>query len=245
MNWKQRLFAMAVHFLFSLVLLSIALFCVFYLWYPAPLDKAMGVGSIFWIILTIDLLLGPLLTFVIFNPKKKELKIDLLIIIIIQLAAYFYGLHTVAQGRPVFQVFVVDDIELVRQIDLKYDSAFQIDPAYQSYFLSSPRWVSAVYSSDAEISKQQKQDEMFGNSLASRPETYQAIQTRAEQIKAKVQTIDKLSEFNAQENVEQILSMYKNAQIIGFLPVKGLEEDMAVLIGTNGQPIAIVDLKPW
>lgn len=245
MNWKNRFYAMGVHSLFSLALLLIALFFVFRLWYPAPLDKAMGVGGIFWIILTIDLILGPLLTFAVFNPKKKELKIDLLIIIIIQLSAYFYGLHTVAQGRPVFQVFVVDDIELVRQIDLKYDSAFQIDPAYQSYFLSSPRWVSAVYSSNPEISKQQKQDEMFGNSLANRPETYQALQTRAEQIKVKLQIIDKLFEFNAQENVEQILSMYKNAQIIGFLPVKGLEEDMTVLIGENGQPVAIVDLKPW
>ena len=39
--------------------------------------------------------------------------------------------------------------------------------------------------------------------------------------------------------------MYKNAQIIGFLPVKGLEEDMTLLIGGNGQPVAIVDLKPW
>ena len=127
LNWKQRFYAMAIHSLFSLLLLSIALFIVFYLWYPSPLDKAMGVGNIFWIILSIDLILGPLLTFAIFNPKKKELKIDLLIIVIIQSTAYLYGLHTVAQGRPVFNVFVVDDIEFVRAIDLKYKSNIKID----------------------------------------------------------------------------------------------------------------------
>lgn len=236
---------MGVHSLFSLVLLLIALFLVFRLWYPAPLDKAMGVGGIFWIILTIDLILGPLLTFAIFDLKKKELKKDLLIIIIIQMSAYCFGLYTVSQGRPVFQVFVVDDIELVRQVDLKYNSELQIDPEYQPDFFSPPRWVSAVYSTDPEISKQQKQDEIFGNSLASRPETYQAIQIRAEQIKAKVQNIDKLFDFNKQENVKKILNMHKNARIIGFLPVKALDEDMTVLIGGEGEPIAIVDLKPW
>src|SRR5690606_37348515 len=89
MNWKQRFSAMAVHSLFSLVLLSFALFLVFYFWYPAPLDQAMGVTNVFWIILVIDLILGPLLTFSVFNPKKKELKIDLLIIITIQFSAYF------------------------------------------------------------------------------------------------------------------------------------------------------------
>ncbi|NAR97647.1 TfpX/TfpZ family type IV pilin accessory protein [Acinetobacter haemolyticus] len=186
MNWKQRLSAMAVHIIFSLFLLLIALFLVFHLWYPAPLDKAMGVGTVFWIILIIDLILGPLLTFAVFNPKKKELKMDLFFIVMIQLGAYFYGLHTVAQGRPVFQVFVVDDIELVRAIDLKYESNLKIDKDYVSHIFAQPRWVSAVYSSDPKIAQQQKQEEIFGNSLASRPETYQPFESREDQIKSKL-----------------------------------------------------------
>lgn len=245
MNWKQRLYAAAIHSIFSLILLSIALFFVFYLWYPAPLDKAMGVGNIFWILLTIDLILGPLLTFFIFNPKKKELKIDLLIIIMIQLGAYLYGLHTVAQGRPIFKVFVVDDIELVRAIDLNYKSNIKIDKNFEKSLFMKPRWVSAVYSSDPEISKQQKQDEMFGNSLASRPETYQPIQVRSEQIKKKVRPLNTLFAVNSKAEVEEIFKKYHSAKLIGFLPAKGLEEDMVVLVNQNAQPIAIVDLRPW
>ena len=113
MNLKNRFYAFGLHILFSFLLLILALLLVFKLWYPAPLDQAMGVTEIFWFILGVDLILGPLLTFVVFNPKKKELKRDLIIILIIQIAAYIYGLYTVAQGRPVWQVFVVDDIELV------------------------------------------------------------------------------------------------------------------------------------
>ncbi|QER38430.1 type4 fimbrial accessory protein [Acinetobacter suaedae] len=245
MNWKQRLSAMAVHILFSLFLLLIALFLVFHLWYPAPLDKAMGVGTVFWIILVIDLILGPLLTFTVFNPKKKELKIDLFLVVVIQLAAYFYGLHTVVQGRPVFQVFVVDDIELVREIDLKYESNLKIDKVYKPYIFSQPRWVSAVYSSDPKIAFQQKQDEMFGNSLASRPETYQPFENREEQIESKLIPLNDLYKYNKNENVKEVFKVYSHENIIGFLPVKGIEIDMAALIGTNAKPIAIVDLRPW
>lgn len=245
MIWKQRFSAMAVHFLFSFILLSIALFFVFYLWYPSPLDKAMGVGGIFWIILAIDLILGPLLTFAVFNPKKKELKIDLLIIVIIQSAAYLYGLHTVAQGRPVFNVFVVDDIEFVRAIDLKYKSNIKTDKNFETSLFMKPRWVSAIYSSDPEIAKQQKQEEMFGNSLASRPETYQPIQVRSEQIKKKVRPLNALFAVNSKAEVEEIFKKYHSAKLIGFLPAKGFEEDMVVLVNQNAQPIAIVDLRPW
>ncbi|OTG67156.1 hypothetical protein B9T28_00485 [Acinetobacter silvestris] len=245
MNWKNRFYAMGVHALFSLVLLSIALILVFKLWYPAPLDQAMGVTQVFWVILAIDLILGPLLTFVIFNPKKKELKWDLLIIVLIQLSAYVYGLYTVAQGRPVWQVFVVDDIELVRAIDLDSTSKRKNDNEYQAKLFSQPRWVAAVYSLDPHVASQQKQDEMFGKSLASRPETYQSLQNRSEQIKAKVQNLDNLFKFNAKADVEKKLSAFNNFKIIGFLPVKSLSKDMVVLIGENAQPIAIIDLRPW
>ncbi|WP_216071591.1 hypothetical protein [Acinetobacter haemolyticus] len=51
--------------------------------------------------------------------------------------------------------------------------------------------------------------------------------------------------YNKNENVEKILRIYSNEKIIGFLPVKGFEEDMTVLIGEDGEPVAIVDLRPW
>lgn len=245
MNWKQRFSAMAVHGLFSLALLLLALFLVFYFWYPAPLDKAMGVAGVFWIILAIDIILGPLLTFAVFNPKKKELKIDLAVIVAIQVCAFVYGLHTVAEGRPVFKVFVVDDIELVRKIDLKYPSDINIDKVYDSHIFLKPQWVSAVYSSDPKIAEQQKQEEMFGNSLASRPETYQPIKSRSQHILEKLKPLHELNKFNTQEMVEQKILAYQNKKIAGYLPVKGLDEDLTALFDSSGKPIAVIDLRPW
>lgn len=240
MNLKNRFYAFGIHILFSFILLILALLLVFKLWYPAPLDQAMGVTEIFWFILGVDLILGPLLTFVVFNPKKKELKRDLIIVLIIQIAAYIYGLYTVAQGRPVWQVFVVDDIELVRAIDIQGESS-----VYPAKLLNKPKWVAAVYSEDPVIAHQQKQDEIFGNSLANRPETYQPFEVRKEQVKSKVRQIIDLYAYNNREDVDKVLKLHSNKKIIGFLPVKGFEEDMTALIGENTEPVVIVDLRPW
>lgn len=240
MNLKNRFYAFGIHVLFSFLLLILALLLVFKLWYPAPLDQAMGVTEIFWFILGVDLILGPLLTFVVFNPKKKELKRDLIIIIVIQIAAYIYGLYTVAQGRPVWQVFVVDDIELVRAIDIQGESS-----VYPAKLFSKPQWVAAVYSENPEIANKQKQAEMFeGVSLASRPETYQPLKTRKSQIGNKLKKLELLQQFNSPEQVRVILDQYPN-NIVGYLPVKGFSKDMVALFDYNFNAVAIVDLRPW
>ena len=243
MNYKARFSAMAVHGVFSIVLLCIALLMVYGIWYPSPLAKAMGVTHIFWLMLTIDLILGPLLTFAVFNKNKKELKFDLLIIVLVQLAAYLYGLHTVAQGRPVWQVFVVDDIELVRAVDI-VDEA-KADAAYHKSLFKKPQWVSAVYSTDPKLAEQQKQDEMFGSSLAVHPETYQPLAVQSEQIHKKLKPMKELSKYNAAAKINSVMADYKQELLAGYLPVKGFEEDMISLVDLQMQPVAVVDLRPW
>ena len=239
MRWSERLYAMGIHIIFSCVLLSIALYLVFVVWYPSPLDQAMGVNDIFWIFLSIDLILGPLLTFIVFNKNKKELKRDLAIIVVLQISAYLFGLHTVAQGRPVWQVFVVDDIELVRDVDSQGENS-----TYKSSIIQKPMWTAAVYSSDPKIAQKQKEDEMFnGVSLATQIDAYQPIENRKQKILQTLKNIEYLDQFNESETVEQILKKYPNA--VGYLPVKGYVKDMSALFDSVGTPIAIVDLRPW
>ena len=73
----NRFQACATHLLASgaAALLSSAL--VFLLWYPGLLSYASGVISIFLMLLWVDVVLGPLITLIVFNTKKKELKRDL------------------------------------------------------------------------------------------------------------------------------------------------------------------------
>lgn len=56
------------------------------------LHIAFGVTTIYLMLLGIDLILGPLLTFLVFKEDKKKLKFDLGVILIIQLSRLFFGL---------------------------------------------------------------------------------------------------------------------------------------------------------
>ena len=100
-----RLKYFVVHLSVSLLLACCCLFLVFYIWYPAPLAKAVGVTSLFFMMLAIDVILGPLLTLIVAEKRKKLLKLDLVIIFLIQISALAYGLYNISNGRPAWIVF--------------------------------------------------------------------------------------------------------------------------------------------
>jgi hypothetical protein len=106
-SYKSRLVAAGVHFLCSLVIFSLLLFLVIKVWYPQPYFSAAGGWQGLKIVALVDLVLGPLVTLIIFSPKKpaKELLLDMSVIVAIQLSALAYGVYTVYTQRPVAAVF--------------------------------------------------------------------------------------------------------------------------------------------
>ncbi len=63
--FKHKSKAFFIHLSFSIVLVLAAYLIVQMLWYPSPLFKATDASKIFVIILVVDLILGPLLTFIV------------------------------------------------------------------------------------------------------------------------------------------------------------------------------------
>ena len=240
----ERAKAGGAHLLLSAVLLGIALYLVFVLWYPSPLPAAAGVGRMYLLMLGIDIIVGPMLTFVVYKKHRLKLLFDLVVILILQFAAYLYGLHVVAQGRPAWLVFVVDDFELVRPIDIDQRQQQAFEPQYRLHLFSGPRWVAAVYSSDPKVREAQREDEMFkGISLATRPEAYVPLATRREQVLSRAQPLDRLTKFNDSQEVARALVGYPEAT--GWLPLKGEEMDQVVLLDAQGKVLAAVALAPW
>ena len=60
-----------------------------------------GAGKLFLMMLGVDIILGPILTFIIYQKNKKSLKFDLFIIACIQISAIGYGVYSMYGGRPV------------------------------------------------------------------------------------------------------------------------------------------------
>ncbi len=104
---KSRFTAAGLHFLGSAILFSLLFLIIIKIWYPQPFFSASGGWQGLKIVALVDLVLGPLITLLIYNlnKPKKVMLADLGIIVIIQLAALTYGMHAIYTQRPVAMVF--------------------------------------------------------------------------------------------------------------------------------------------
>lgn len=109
-----------VHVLLSVVVLLLVALLVFVFWFPPPLGQLAGGLRLFGTLLGVDLVCGPLLTLLLYRTTKTRLAlaVDFALIALLQLAALGYGLHTLAQARPLVQVFEVDRFRLVSHADI-------------------------------------------------------------------------------------------------------------------------------
>ena len=100
---KYRLRASAIHLAISLSVATLAALLVFGWWYPYPYRELSGGRELFALVVAVDVVLGPLITLVIFNVAKtrRHLMMDFTVIGLLQVAALAYGLWTVFVARPV------------------------------------------------------------------------------------------------------------------------------------------------
>ncbi len=102
-----KLRAFGIHFSISLFIFFTLLYFILFRWYPMPFFDTDGGWQGIRIIAGVDLTLGPLLTFIAFNPRKapRLLKLDLGLIALAQVAALVWGIGTVHGERPYLVVF--------------------------------------------------------------------------------------------------------------------------------------------
>lgn len=135
---KTKLKATAVHFSLSFVVFLILAYLVFYVWYPMPYFSIAGGWQGMRIIAAVDLVLGPLITFLIFDLSKsrREITFDLLTIVTIQIGALIYGVVTTYQQRPI--AIVVMDRYVVAAIESDYGSKLESPEILKQYSPENP-----------------------------------------------------------------------------------------------------------
>lgn len=133
----------AWHFLLSVCITVLVGLVVFGLWFSVPLGKLSGGTELFWLIIGIDVVCGPLLTLIVFSITKPraELLRDLTVVGIIQLLALGYGVHTLSHARPVALVHEVDRFRVISFADLDEAEAAQIPAWAHAWSFSRPRTV--------------------------------------------------------------------------------------------------------
>lgn len=245
--FKYKLKAFGLHFSISLLIALISMVIVFFVWYPAPLYKAAGVTKIFLILLGIDLVLGPMLTFIVSKPNKKSLKFDLSMIVLLQLSAFIYGFYHVYDGRPAWIAYNADRFDLVKNNEIDTRKLTEALPTYQKVSYSGARYVAAIIPKEnSDRSNEILFDEVrYGIAPSQRPELFQPLSAVDDVMLTKAKAIDELYDYNDKVDVDNILSAYP--EVDGFLPLKANAVDMVVFINKKAKEkvVAVVDLRPW
>jgi hypothetical protein len=154
---KSRLKVFGLHFSGSACVLLLVLGVLFFGWYRWPGWYLTGVLHVLPITVGVDLVLGPLMTFIIASPNKpaKSLARDIACIAVVQLVALSYGAVTVWHGRPLYYTFSVKELALTQGIDLRPEEAAlasQDNPEFAPHWYSRPRWVWAPLPQDEKTS---------------------------------------------------------------------------------------------
>ena len=113
-------FASSVHLVLSCLTAALASAVVFLVWYPYPYRDLSGGRELFLLVMGVDIVCGPLLTLVLFNPAKPKAELwrDMALVVLIQLGALGYGLWTVWQARPLYLVLEVDRFKVITRITI-------------------------------------------------------------------------------------------------------------------------------
>lgn len=100
---KAKLKASGIHLGISVMIFIGILYLILVEWYPEPFYTASGGWNGVKLLAAVDLVLGPSLTFIIFNntKAKKEIILDLTLIAIVQISALIWGGMQVFSERPV------------------------------------------------------------------------------------------------------------------------------------------------
>lgn len=230
-KFKFFLSHLALSAILSLVIMAV----VFFVWYPFPLASATGVSTIFLMLLAIDMLLGPLLGFFVYKSGKKTLKLDLAVVIVIQLSAMFYGVFNIFEGRPVWIVYNVDRFDLIRANDIETKANNYFGPKYAAIQLSQ--------------NNSQRNTDLFnevigGVALTQQPNRYVSLEKVKKDIEFRARKLSELKNYNINVDFNSLTRNYSEAD--SWVPLKANVKSMVVLVNKKqGRVVGIVDLRPW
>lgn len=241
----KRLKFFLSHLSISCIVAVLVMGLIFLIWYPSPLAAAVGVIHVFLMMLMIDVIVGPILGFIVYKEGKKSLKMDLGVIIALQISALCYGIYSLEQGRPAWSVYNVDRFELIRKNEILNENIYQAQSQFQQVSWLRPQFTAVEFSKNSE----QRSDDLFaevlgGVSIAQKPERYVPLEKVKPQIQQRAQVLSLLNQFNAKEDVNTIIKKYPQAD--SWVPLKANAVDMVVLMNKEkGEVVKIVDLRPW
>lgn len=241
----NRYSASATHFAISVTLGFVLFSCFWFVVYPSPMLLAIGGHEIFLLILGIDVVLGPLLTLVVFKAGKKSLKFDLATIAVMQIAAMAYGVSVLHEGRPAYVAALGDKFQVVQAVEVTDEN---LTKSGQALPLFAPKWVGTKAPEGRELTEAVGFVQEVGGDRGHFPQLHIPYESMAKVVLAKALPISTLLAANpgmADEIRAWLKGRNHDENSAKYQPIKISASEFAVILdGKSGVVVGIAPFRP-
>ncbi len=136
----SRFTAFAIHLGISLLIFFVLAYLVVFEWYPDIFFANDGGWRGVRIIVAVDLVLGPLLTLVVFKAGKPGLRTDLTLIGLVQMVCLCAGTWVVYSERPLAVVYTEGRFTTMSADDYRAEEGVSV-PDLRHFPGNGPKWV--------------------------------------------------------------------------------------------------------
>lgn len=249
--WKPRLKAAAIHLGLSLVAAATVVGWVLGVWYPQELAHISGVHMMLALLAGVDVVLGPVCTFLVFDRRKRSLATDLAIIGALQVAALAYGVHVIERGRPQFVVLVKDRFEVVAPAELTANAKLlaRNNPIIRSRSMS-PQWLATKDPGPGSVSPASVLQSLSGGrGRQHHPDLYEPLNLQLAAAAARGIPVEQIRRLNPESRAmidQAILNSGESEANLRVLPLRGPARDASVLVSLKSeQVLEILLVEPW
>lgn len=241
--------ASLIHLLISTPVAAITVGLLLGLWYPPPYFRAGGADRLLTLIVGTHIILGPLLTLIIFDLRKPELKRDIAVVVVLQFGALIYGIHAAFISRPVYLVAVVDRFIIVSANELEGKDLAKAKPRWRRLSWTGPTLVAT----ERPTSQKERQHLIFsalaGKDIEKYPRYYTEFERAAPELLKRGKPLSKLRTTHPEhENIidDWIRENGYREDSILWVPLVARAKNITMLLDKNsGRPLAPIEIDPW
>ena len=253
---KARFFASfrvaGVHLLCGILLMALFALWIFLVWFPYPYYKISNGAILFLILMAVDVVTGPVLTFVLYSPEKSRFKwgVDMALIASIQLSALVYGVGSIASSRPIYLAFEGNRFRVVTVADVPKDQLGAAPQEYSRIGIGGPQLLGVrLLNPGDEGFIESMVQALNGNHPAFRPERWVSYASQKNDVRKALRPLSDLSrESDITERLERIKKTTGlDESELGFLPlVQDAKTDWVVVVGRkDALPVAYWNVDGW
>lgn len=239
----MRARAAGLHLLASLSLAGVVAILVLGYWYPGDYRLLAGGTELFTLVVVVDVVMGPLLTFVVYNRAKggRHLRRDIAVIALLQMFALSYGIRAMYLGRPIGLAFEFDRFRVVSMAEVVVAELPQAPSIFRRLPLNGPMLFAVRKSNNAQERADALNASIFqGIDNGQRPKFWVPYDEHARaQAAAAGRPLDALiqkypSSKVAVDRIRASMATQEDRDGLRFLPVRAKHDAVVVVTNDGG-----------